>query len=156
MKIGLIIFSQSGNTRSVAEKIRDRLNLSGHEAVIDEIRISGKVPAEMGKFKIEHSPSPDQYDAVIFGAPVQAFSLNPVMKEYMGKMPPLKGKKVVLYITKQLPLLFAGGTGSIALMKKACEDRGAKVIETGMVVWSDKKRQQSVKENVDKIVSAFS
>ncbi len=155
MKIGIIIYSQSGNTRSVAEKIKDKLVSSGHDAVIDEIKISGKIPAEQGKFEIDSSPSPGQYDALIFGAPVQAFSLNPVMKKYMESLPPLDGKNTVLFVTKRLPLLFAGGTGSIALMKKACETRGAKVIQTGMVVWAEKKRNQSIKENVDKITSVF-
>jgi hypothetical protein len=73
----------------------------------------------------------------------------------MGSLPPLDGKNTVLFVTKRLPLLFAGGTGSIALMKKACETRGAKVIQTGMVVWAEKKRNQSIKENVDKITSVF-
>ncbi len=155
MHIGLIIYSQTGNTRSVAVKIQEKLNSSGHTASIDEITITGSTPAQPGKFKLKHIPDPGSYDALIFGAPVQAFSLNPVMKVYMEQLPDLTAKKVAIYVTKQLPLLQAGGTGSIARMKKACEAKGAHVAGTEIVVWAEKKREETVKKCVDNISKLF-
>ncbi len=155
MRIGLIIYSQTGNTRSVAGKIRDKLNAAGHNADIDEITIIGDSPAQPGKFELNHIPDPQDYDAVIFGAPVQAFALNPVMKKYMEDLPLLSGKKVAIFITKQLPLLFAGGTGAIAAMKKSCEERGACIAGTEIVVWAEKKRDQTVRRCVDNISKLF-
>ncbi|MDW7729164.1 MAG: flavodoxin domain-containing protein [Bacillota bacterium] len=155
MNIGLIIYSQTGNTRSVAEKLKDKLSSSGHSAVIDEIVISGNSPAQPGKFELKTVPDPGSYDSVIFGSPVQAFSLNPVMKAYMEKLPVLTGKKVGIFVTKQLPLLQAGGTGAIAHMKKACEAKGANVVGTEIVVWSEKKRDKTLKQCVENLSKLF-
>jgi flavodoxin len=155
MNIGIIIYSQTGNTRSVAAKIQEKLNAAGHNAVIDEITITGNTPAQPGKFEFKAVPDPGSYDAVIFGAPVQAFSLNPVMKAYLEKLPTLTGKRVAIYVTKQLPLLQAGGTGAIAHIRKACEGKGALVVGSEIVVWAEKKREKTMKNCVDQISGLF-
>ncbi len=51
--------------------------------------------------------------------------------------------KAAVFITKQLPLLWTGGTGAVAQVKNALEARGAEVVETEIVVWSEKKRDTS-------------
>lgn len=155
MNIGIIYYSQTGNTRSVAEKLQQRIASAGHTAALEEITISGSTPAQPGKFELKNIPSPSGYDAVIFGAPVQAFSLNPVMKAYMEQLPDMTGKKTACFVTKQIPILWTGGTGAIARMKNACESRGAKVAGTGIVVWAGKKREQSIKRCVEEISAFF-
>ncbi len=155
MKVGLVIYSQTGNTRTVAEKLKERLTQNGHVAVLDEITISGKQPAQPGKFELSHVPAVDSYDALIFGAPVQAFSLNPVMKLYLEKLQDMKGRKVAVFVTKQLPLLRIGGTGAIAAMKKECQAKGAQVIGSEIVVWSKSKRERSIRECVDNLSALF-
>lgn len=155
MKIGIIIYSQTGNTKKVAGKLQEKLSSAGHDASIEEITITGKIPAQPGKFELAGIPAVESYDAVIFGAPVQAFSLNPVMKAYMKKLQSLAGKKAAIFVTKQIPLLWVGGTGAIAIMKKACESRGAEVLGTEIVVWAEKKREQTIKRCVDNISNLF-
>ena len=143
MKIGLIIYSETGNTKHVAEQLQEKLSTAGHAVSLEEITISGGVPAA------------DSYDSIIFGAPVQAFSLNPVMKAYMEKLPSLAGKKAAIFVTKQIPLLWFGGTGAVARMKKACESRGAEVVGTEIVVWAAAKREQTIKKCVESLSSLF-
>ena len=155
MKIGLIYYSGTGNTRIVAESLKEKLESRGHTTVIDEITIEGSPPAQVGKFELTNIPDPCSYDAVIFGAPVQAFTLNPVMKAYLEKLPAMDNLKVVVFITKQLPLLWTGGTGAVALVKGALETRGAEVIGTEIVVWSEKKREQSIRECLANIGNIF-
>ncbi|MGA1873758.1 MAG: hypothetical protein ACMUHY_08805, partial [Thermoplasmatota archaeon] len=41
MRIGIILYSQTGNTLSVAERIRDRLTKKGHTVKIDKVLIKG-------------------------------------------------------------------------------------------------------------------
>lgn len=155
MNIGLIYYSNTGNTRTVAEKLEKKLTEKGHNVTREEITITGATPAQPGKFELTNIPNPDGYDAIIFGAPVQAFSLNPVMKAYMEQLPPLDGKRVAIFVTKQLPLLMVGGTGSISIMKNASESKGAKVAASEIVVWAEKKREQSIKECVESIARIF-
>ncbi len=155
MNIGLIIYSGTGNTRKVAELLKEKLVSIGHAVVIDEIAIEGKTPAQAGKFELTHIPDPCSYDAVIFGAPVQAFTLNPVMKAYLEQIPAMNNLKAAVFITKQLPLLWTGGTGAAAQVKTALEARGAKVVGTEIVVWSEKKREQSIKQCIKNISNIF-
>lgn len=155
MNIGLVIYSGTGNTRSVAVKLQEKLTAAGHAVSLEEITITGNIPAQPGKFELKHLPAVDSYDALIFGAPVQAFSLNPVMKAYMAQLPPLNGKRVALFVTKQLALLWLGGTGALAAMKKEVESRSGKVIGSEIVVWAEKKRAQTTQKCIDKISKLF-
>lgn len=155
MKIGIIIYSQTGNTKNLALKIYDKLQASGHTVSVEEITIEGDTPAQPGKFELIGIPETESYDALIFGAPVQAFSLNPVMKAYLKTLTSLSGKKVAIFVTKQIPLLWVGGTGAVAIMKKACESRGAEVIGTEIAVWAKKNREQSIRKCVDNISRLF-
>jgi hypothetical protein len=155
MDIGLVVYSQTGNTLSVAEKIREKLISGGHTVTLEQIKISGKMPAQPGKFELTEIPGVDSYDALILGAPVQAFSLNPVMKAYLTHLPELNGKKVALFVTKHLPLLWLGGTGAIAKMKKECEARGAKVSGSDIVVWAESKRDKTTAECVENMSRYF-
>jgi NAD(P)H dehydrogenase (quinone) len=155
MNIGLIIYSGSGNTRSVAVKLQEKLTAAGHTVSLEEITITGNTPAQPGKFELKQIPAVDSYDALIFGAPVQAFSLNPVMKAYMAQLPPLNGKRVALFVTKQLALLRLGGTGAIAAMNKEVETKGGKVIGSEIVVWAEKKRAETTQKCIDSISKLF-
>lgn len=155
MKIGIIIYSQTGNTKHVAGKLQEKLSANGHAVFLEEITITGNTPAQPGKFELSGIPAVESFDAVIFGAPVQAFSLNPVMKAYMEKLESLAGKMAAIFVTKQIPLLWFGGTGAVRIMKKACEARGAQVLGTEIVVWAEKKREQTIKRCVDNISRLF-
>lgn len=156
MKIGLIIYSHTGNTKAVAREIADKLTAEGHEARIDEITISGTTPAQAGKFELTSIPAVEHFEALIFGAPVQAFALHPVMKTYLQQLPAMQGKKVVVFVTKHLPLLWLGGTGAVATMRKACEEKGAKVLGSEIVVWAEKRRHESMQKCVQNIGRIFS
>ncbi|MBM4235167.1 MAG: flavodoxin [Firmicutes bacterium] len=155
MNIGLVVYSHTGNTFRVAEKIKVKLEERGHTANLEQIQISGDKPAQPGKFELTGIPAIEAYDALILGAPVQAFSLNPVMKAYLAQLPRMEGKKVALFVTKQLPALWLGGTGSIKIMKQECESRGAKVIGSDIVVWAPSKRDQTTTACVNNMQSYF-
>ncbi len=155
MKIGLIFYSQTGNTKLVAEKLQEKLSSAGHTVNLEQITITGPIPAQPGKFQLAGIPSPENYDAVIFGSPVQAFALNPVMKVYLAQLPSLSGKKVACFVTKQIPLLWFGGTGAIARMKKNCAEKGASVAGTEIVVWSKSRREESIRQCVENLANLF-
>jgi len=155
LKIGLIIYSLTGNTKNVAVKLKDKLSSAGHSVSLEEIKISGNTPAQPGKFQLTTIPDIDTYDQLIFGAPVQALSLNPVMKTYLKQLPELNGKIVACYVTKYLPLLWFGGTGAISAMKKICESKGAQVLGTEIVVWAESKREKTITRCIENLSRLF-
>jgi flavodoxin len=154
MKIGIIVYSQTGNTFSVAEKLQEKLAAMGHTVNVERLKTVG-VETDPKKAKIEKLPDLSVYDALAFGGPVQAFSLSQVMAGYMGQLPSLQGKKIVCFVTKGLPMAMTGGNKAISQLKSACESKGGIVAGTGMVFWKNKDRDNHIKEVVDQLSKSF-
>ena len=155
MKIGIIVHSFTGNTLSVAEKIKEKLKIAGHEAQIAQIKIAGGEQPNMLQFSIEDAPETSGYDALVIGAPVRAFQASPVIVAYLSGLPVLNGKKTAVFVTKQLPANWMGGNSAIKKMKALCSEKGANVVATGIVNWSNKNREQMIEEETEKICKAI-
>ncbi len=155
MNIGIIIYSQTGNTREVANKLQAMLINGGHQSRIEEVTINGKTPAQPGKFELSGIPDPGEFDAVVFGSPVQAFNLNPVMRAYLDRLPSMQEKKVAFFITKQIPVKWTGGTQAVGVMRDACQAKGAVVKGSEIIFWGAGKRQESIEKAVEKLAALF-
>lgn len=155
MKVGIIVYSQTGNTFEVAEEMEKKISGSGHTVKIDRITVEGEPNPGEKKIKFENKPDVSSYDMIVFGAPVQAFSLCVVMKSYLADVGDLKGKKVHLFTTKAISNKWTGGNGAIKKMKKLSEEKGAKIGESGIIFWKEKHRDKMIKEVVDKISRAI-
>jgi NAD(P)H dehydrogenase (quinone) len=155
MKIGIILYSQTGNTRSAAEVLKEKLAKSGHSVEIDEI--TAEVPAETGKKPVNLVSVPDTsaYDGLVLAGQVQAFSLSSVMKAYLQQLSSLNGKKTALLVTKHFNNNWTGGSSALRRMKAAVESHGGSVAAEGIVHWSSKKREQEIETVTDLISSAF-
>lgn len=107
------------------------------------------------KIRIEKLPDLGPYDALVFGAPVQAFSLSPAMAAYMAQLPALGGKKIVLFVTKGLPFSWTGGNRAISQMKKGCESKGGIVGGAEIVYWSRGDRERHIDDVTGKLSRSF-
>ncbi len=149
MKIGIVVYSQTGNTLSVAEKMEEHLTKEGHTVRLE--RVVPVDPKAVKEIQLENSPEVDSYELLIFGAPVQAFSLSAVMQTYLKQLPDLGGKTVCCYVTQQLKKAWMGGSRSLRQMQAVCAAKGAKLSKTGDIHWSDKKRD----EQIDSLIRDF-
>ncbi len=154
MKIGIIIHSQTGHTYSVAQKLQEKLSAAEHEVKVERVTPIGEVNPSSKNIKFETLPDLDAYDAIIFGAPVQAFSLSTIMKTYMNQIKSLNDKKVACFVTKGVPFNWTGGNKAISQMKKIIESQGGTVIGTGIIIWRDK-REEQIAELVEKFSKLF-
>lgn len=145
MNVGIIIHSHTGNTLSVAERIRDGLVNAGHTASLEQVKAVNGDPNSQGKVELSIIPDTSQYDVLIFGAPVWAFSLSTVMNEYLMQLNSLEGKKVYCFVTHKLPFACMGGNHSVKQMKSICTKKGGKVVKKGTISWSSKKREDNIK-----------
>ena len=153
MEIGIIVYSKTGHTYSVAEKLQKKLKADGHSVELEEVKPVGEVkPKENITF--ENKPDIDAYDAVIFGSPVHAFSLAPAMKEYLTQIQSLEGKKVACYVTKGLPFKSTGGKQAISEMTKIVQSKGGNMLGTDILVWKGGKLKNIIKL-VDKLSALF-
>jgi flavodoxin len=154
MKIGIIVYSQTGNTFSVAQKLQEKLAAAGHTVNVERLTTVGG-ETDPKKAKIEKLPGLGGDDALAFAGPVQAFSLSRVMAGYMNQLPPLNNKKAVVFVTKGLALAWTGGNGAIKILKEGVESKGGTVVGTGIVFWGSKDRDNQINEVVEKLSKSF-
>jgi flavodoxin len=155
MKIGIIVYSRTGNTLSVALKLKEKLSKAGHAAEIERVTTDGEIRPGAKNLPLKTLPEVSTYQALVFAAPVLAFSLSPVMKSYLPQITSLKGKKVALLVTQYFPFKWMGGNQAVGIMTKICRLKGADVSASGIINWSKKNRNQQITEVVDLISGLF-
>lgn len=144
--------SQTNHTYSVAEKLQEKFSEMGNEVELKRVSmVGGDVSKNKKDIQIEDPPEIIKYDALIFGAPVHAFSLAPAMQLYLEQISSLQDKKVALFVTKGLPFNFTGGTRAIGQMKNICQSNGGNVVGTGIVIW-----RGDIDRNIDELIRNFS
>ncbi len=155
MNIGIVIYSQTGNTLSVARELKEILEEAGHTAKVDQVTVSGEAPPRAKEVQLDEIPPVDGYDVVVFGAPVHAFSLSSAMSSYLEQLPALEGKKVACFVTKQLPFSWTGGTQAARKMKQICESKGAEICGTEIVIWAKSRRETRIKKCAENLANLF-
>ena len=149
MNVGIIVFSQTGNTLAVAEKLEAAIKSQGHTASIE--RIEGI--SEGTCVSLTSTPRVEPYDAIIFASPVQAFTLALVMKQYLSQIPDLSDKTVYCFVTQQLKKAWLGGNRAVRKITDACKVRGVDVKKSGIVHWSSKARENQINDIVNRLSS---
>ena len=151
MKIGIIVYSQTGNTLSVATKLKERLSAAGLSATLEEVKVAGGRKSGTRDFKLEAPPHVEPHDALVFGAAVEAFSLSPVMTSYLERVSSLKDKKVACLVTQGFPYAWLGGNHAVRQMRRLCESKGATVSGSGIVNWMGSRRDERIAEVADRL-----
>ena len=150
MKIGIIIHSHTGNTLQVGERIKEKLIKDGHDVTLEQVVAVNEDPNSTLKVELKNSPDISEYEYVILGAPVRAFSLSPVMKQYLLQLSNIKDKKVSCFVTEQLPKAWMGGNRTVKQMKKIILLKEALVINTGVVNWSNKNKEEQIMDMINR------
>ncbi|MFZ5986519.1 MAG: flavodoxin family protein [Bacillota bacterium] len=151
MKVGIIVHSHTGNTLAVAQRLKEKLLAKGHSVNLEQVMAVNEDPSAAGNIQLKTVPDISDYDGLIFGAPVRAFSLSPVMKAYLSQLPSLKGKKVGCFVTQYFPYGWMGGTRSVKQMKKFCEAKDENVFAAGIVNWSHKEREKRITDVLERL-----
>ena len=155
MNIGIIVYSQTGNTLSVAEKLKEKLTAGGHTASLEKVTVAGGRKPGDRSFQLETLPDAGPYDALVFGSAVEAFSLSPVLTAYLKQIGSLQGKKVACLVTQFFPYPWMGGNRAIRRMRKLCESKGAAVCGSGVVNWAKFRRDKTTAKVVDRLSGLF-
>lgn len=151
MNVGIIIYSKTGNTLSVAQKLKSALEKKGHTAKIEQIKAD--VDDKTGKFTLLYLPDAAPYDRLVFASPVWAFTLCPVMREYLSAIGQSNGRSACCFVTQQLKYAWAGGNRAIRKMSRLCTQKGLDVIGDGVVMWSRGELDKQISELTDRLAS---
>jgi len=155
MKIGIIVYSQTGNTRSVAEKVKERLAKAGHAVSLEEITVAGGRKGGDRVFQLQTRPDVTPYEGLVFGSAVEAFSLSPVLKAYLQGIGSLGGKTVGCLVTQAFPYPWLGGNRAIRQMRTLCQSKGARIAGAAIVNWAQSRREEKTRQAVETLSAAF-
>lgn len=150
MKIAVVIYSYTGNSFSIGQKIVRFLLNQNHEAQLIRVNVTDDQPSKTD-VQLGNIESVAPFDKVIFGSPVRAFSLAPAMVKYLKQVESLSGKTVSCFVTKQLPFSWTGGTSALKKMISLCVEKGAVIDKTAIINSSDKNRDRMINDFISKI-----
>jgi NAD(P)H dehydrogenase (quinone) len=155
MNIGIIVYSWSGNTLSVAKKLEERLAAAGHLAKLEQVTVVGERKQGAREFQLETLPDVGTYDALVFGSAVEAFSLSPVLTKYLKQVGSLQGKKVACLVSQQFPYPWMGGNRAIRQMSRLCQSKGATIVGAAVVNWAKSRREKTTEAAIDRLSGLF-
>jgi len=151
MKVGVICYSQTGNTLSVAQKVEEALVTAGHTVQIEQVVPVSSEFKPGAPIALKTSPDPSPYDVVILASPVHAFSLAPVMKFYLSNLPGIADKPVHCFVTQHLKKAWLGGNHAVRQIRAACTANGTALVSSGIVNWSSSQRERQIESVVDRL-----
>lgn len=153
MNVALIVYSLTGHTKSVAEKIKSLLVSDGHSA--DYIQVNHEPKQDKGnpmeKVVFKDLPDLDAYDTFVFGSYVEAFNLCRVMQQYLQQLKD-KSAKAACLTTQQFMKPFFGGNKAQKKMKKLLTEKGFSVVGGANIGWKlEEGRENRIDEAAQKI-----
>lgn len=153
MKIGIIVYSETGHTLEVATRLQAKLTTLGHAAAIERIAADAVAPGQLPN--LLHAPSVASFDTLVFAGHVQAFSLAPAMRAYLSQLDSLNGNRTACVLTQHFKHAWLGGNRAMKQMILAVEGKGGVCLGSGIVHWSAKDREAQIESVCDRIVASL-
>jgi flavodoxin len=154
MNIGVIVYSQSGHTFSVATRLQDTLSEAGHAVTLERVVPAGLAKLGRTDVPLRAKPEIEGYDALVFGTPVWGGSPASPMATYLAQLTPLEGIPVACLVTGFFPADW-GRNQTLAQLKETCEAKGATVRGLGSVGWWSFSRRRQITEVVEILSKLF-
>ena len=155
MSIGIIVYSQTGNTLKVCEAVKTGLESEGFKITIERIEGEGHPGQKTSEITLTNEPDARKYDSLIFASPVQAFSLAVPMQKYMEGLSGLNGKKAAFIMTKGLPFKWTGATHALSQMHSLADKAGAAISRIDTVIWPSRNPERDTAAAIARLKEFF-
>lgn len=155
MQVGVIVYSHTGHTWAVADRLSERLRSMGHECALE--RIESENPVYPGAKGIR-SGTPllgSEYDLVVFSCPVRGGLPAPPMETYLSHVGSLAGTRVACLVTGFFPVASWGRDQALARLRDVCESKGATVCGSSSVGWFSLRRRKRIAQAVDTVIGCL-
>ncbi|MDD4362681.1 MAG: hypothetical protein PHD33_00515 [Atribacterota bacterium] len=128
----IIVHSLSGTTLEFSEHIAAKLRENKHTVHLihlqtDPVIKSGTVRHSI-PFKFTNFPEIKEYELILLGGPVWAFSASPVVISALDKMEDLSGKKLLPFVTMGFFHPSLGGRQAINMISSKAREKGATIL----------------------------
>ena len=122
MKIGIIVYSYTNNTLTIANQLKTALLDKGYDVGVESIKAMNEDPNNT-HIVLTQSPNLTQYDKVIFASCVRGFNCAPIFKTYLNSIDSLKGVKCAGFVSQYFPWDTLGGNQALNVMKSLVESK---------------------------------
>ena len=151
MNVGIILYSHTGHTLSVGQKIMETLLAQGNEVHLERIEAANAEPNSRQPPVLTSIPDITAYDAVILGAPVQGGRLSPVIQAYLDILPSVREKKAACFVTQHFKAKWMGSARAVRQITQAVEQKGTSILASGIVQWTSKDRDEQIRQVADQL-----
>jgi flavodoxin len=154
MNIGIIIYSMSGHTATVAKAVAERFRRDDHDVDIKLLLVTGMPRPGSKRFSICNMPDSEEidgYDAILFGGPVWLFKASPVILKFLGRLEKLKGKKLLCFVTQLAPWPSLGGYQALRTMNSKLKESGGTILPGESFQYFFGINKQKLNETIERI-----
>jgi hypothetical protein len=152
MKVGIIVHSFTGNTLTVAEKVKETLEAAGHAVTLERVTVKDENPNAATPVTLANAPEAAGYDLALSRARTGVLAFAG-MKTYLEQISDLQGCKVGCFVTHFFPSRGWGRSTRFPDGKPARRKHGH-VVADGSVSWSRKSRQQQIDRVAETMAAA--
>jgi menaquinone-dependent protoporphyrinogen IX oxidase len=154
VNIGIIVYSRTGHTLSVARKLEESLTKNGHHVTLKELETVGGVDLSATTAALKNKPPIGPYDALVLGSPVNGGRMSAPMHSYLDQVGSLEGKRIAFLLTHFFPRAW-GTNQTIEQMTEVCESKGAAICGSGDVRWPSLRRRRQISRAVDNLTTCL-
>ncbi len=152
MNIGIIVYSLTNHTLTVATHLKEKLAADGHSVTLERVETIGPPKPQFENAELKSKPVTDPYDALVFACPVRGGAIPPPMKRYLEQIPSLQGKQAACLVTHFFKREW-GANQVLAALRELC--KGATVRGVGDVRWFSLYRKQQIAQVVGELNQLF-
>jgi len=159
MKIGLVYYSRTGNTKKIAKILEEKFKEKKAELDLIEIEhvkkpgffAAGKASMKQLELPIKNNHfDMGKYEIILLGTPTWAGRPSPFMKVFINKAENIKGKKVAIFGTGMSPINQREQFKEI--MKNNLQDAGVKTDENYLLINFKRGQIKDGEQNIDNFV----
>lgn len=154
MNIGIIVYSLTDHTLTVAESLKEKLSADGHAVILERVETVGPAKVQYENAELKSSPAVDAYEGLVFACPVRGGTIPAPMKRYLEHLPSLQGKQVACFVTHFFRREW-GANQVLAALRELCESKGATVCGVGEVRWFSLHRERQIARIVEELGGLF-
>ena len=154
MNIGLLVYSVSGHSLSVAKRLKARLEATGHTATMVRLETVGGSRLEAERTPLKALPELDAYDGLVVCSPVRGGALPPPVCAMMEQLSGLEHKRVACLLTHAFRPTW-GANQTLAQMRELCQQRGMSLCGACETSWHLLGREKNIARAVECVLAAL-
>lgn len=150
MKVNMVLYSHTGHTMRVGERISQVLHSNGIEVLINRLETVERLNFQALSVRTKEIPLIEGYDVIILGTPVHGGRMSAPLRFFIDETPSFENIPFIVFATH----LFRrgwGGTQTIQSVRKLCEGKGGIFLGAADVKWLSFFRGQEITRAVDDV-----